>query len=179
MIEFGRRPTWNCPKDDDDRKQNTDDEDEDDTDDDKFDSNFDEKFDQDISVNPSAPTVDQNLRPAVRSRQRLPTPTPSPTPTEVPAPALRQRPPADLTPPPFVDPSSSSMFSASTASDLSMRLSPPTQPEVKSGGFVPNLVDQTSGESANLLKIGAFRIAMTYLSSLLMKQLHSLAFCLR
>jgi len=66
MIEFGRRPTWNCPKDDDDRKQNTDD--EDDTDEDKFDSNFDEKFDQDNSVNPSGPTVDQNLRPAVRSR---------------------------------------------------------------------------------------------------------------
>ena len=170
MIEFGRRPTWNCPKDDDDRKQNTDD--EDDTDEDKFDSNFDEKFDQDISVNPSAPTVDQNLRPAVRSRQRLPTPTPSPTPTEVPAPALRQRPPADLTPPPFVDPSSSLMFSASTASDLSMRLSPPTQPEVKSGGFVPNLVDQTSGElskkAQSYLKLENLEWRLTYLTSLLL-----------
>lgn len=148
MIEFGRRPTWNCPKDDDvdGRQQYAD---TDDDDDDKFDSNFDEKFDQDISVNPTTSPVDQR-QPSVRSRQRLPTPTPAAfVPT---TPALRQRPQMDFTPPPFVDPpsTSSSMFSASTASDLSMRLSPPTQPEVKSGGFVPNLVDQTSGKDPGM-----------------------------
>ena len=139
MVEFGRRPAWNCPKEDADSNVNNNTDDEE-----KFDSSFDEKFDKEVSHNPLP--VEQKSRPAIKPRQRMPPPPTTTTTTTKPRPLV------DMTPPPpsFVtsgpSPSSPSlMFSASTSSDLSMYLSPPTQPEMKSGGFVPNLVDQTSG----------------------------------
>jgi hypothetical protein len=51
------------------------------------------------------------------------------------------RPPASPTPSP--------VLFGSTVSDLSLWLSPPTQPEVKTGGFLPNVGDQLSGNLSN------------------------------
>ena len=176
MVEFSRRPSWNCPKENDDRSSNDSDRQGVETETDKFDSNFDEKFEK--PEEPVILTPEQRPRTS-RPRQRPPGPSlrprPSPTPSSVayptpafnpsfnppslPDPLLDRYPisqldpqldrypisPSDLS---SVDYPSTGSDPLSAGQDISMWLSPPTQPEVKSGGFMPNL-DQSSGEKIN------------------------------
>jgi hypothetical protein len=166
MVEFSRRPSWNCPREngDDDKSSNDEAQQGVETETDKFDSNFDEKFEK-PEEQPIILTPEQKPR-TTRPRTRLPGPSlrprPSPTPSSFGFPSsevdpslfnpsstsdpLLNRYPvsaSDLTSVDYPDPVSGN--NPSSGQDISMWLSPPTQPEVKSGGFMPNL-DQTSGE---------------------------------